>query len=364
MRGMRLLGGDWREACLQRVRDTLLVMVEDEHESSPFHYGFLAIAFDLRSRRPLGPVHSFDSQVRLGGLPLVGPEPVLAFTTPRALMVADVHDGSILGSFPLPGAHTKKPVYDEGDLALGRYGGRDLLFLNEDGDGTYHRVVWAMDLATGEPVPGLACDHYRYREISERLTLRHGYLAWPTTEEIVEFEADNFSVIDEPFVYVQRADDGSWVGKVHLYDWVPEGRDVEIAHAAGRTYLAEAGDILTLPDLKPVFPEKGPSVVVSRVTEWSGRPVAVLVQDQRRPQESPTRLCHLFLDTDTPEKVVIPWSVPPRVHDLLATSEGTIVVSSAEGVHIVDVDPEEAARTGRPVRAGRQRDGAGPRPNG
>ena len=107
--------------------------------------------------------------------------------------------------------------------------------------------------------------------------------------------------------------------------------------AAGRTYLAESGNIVTLPDLEPVFPED-PWVLVSRVTECGGRPVAVLVQDQCYPRE-PRRLCSLFLDTDTPEKVVIPWSVPPQVHDLLATPDGTIVVSSAEGVHVLDVDP-------------------------
>ncbi|MFE1468603.1 hypothetical protein [Nocardiopsis dassonvillei] len=205
----------------------------------------------------------------------------------------------------------------------------------------------AVDLATGEPVPGMAYEHYRYREISERLTLRHGYLAWPTTEEVVEFGAEDFSVVDKCFVYVQRADDGAWVGKVGLHSGVPEGRDVEIAHAAGRTYLAESGNIVTLPDLEPVFPED-PWVLVSRVTECGGRPVAVLVQDQCYPRE-PRRLCSLFLDTDTPEKVVIPWSVPPQVHDLLATPDGTIVVSSAEGVHVLDVDPEKAARTSRPV---------------
>ncbi|QUX31178.1 hypothetical protein KGD83_12190 [Nocardiopsis akebiae] len=109
----------------------------------------------------------------------------------------------------------------------------------------------ATDLATGEPVPGMTYEHYRYREISERLTLRHGYLAWPTTEEVVEVHPDELTVVDKSFIYVQQADDGSWVGKTRLHSGVPEDRDVEITHAAGHTYLAEAGDIITLPDLEP-----------------------------------------------------------------------------------------------------------------
>lgn len=80
-------------------------------------------------------------------------------------------------------------------------------------------------------------------------------------------------------IYVQRADDDSWVGKVRLHSGVPEDRDVEITRAAGHTYLAEAGDIITLPDLEPVFPED-PRTMVSRMTEWDGRPVAVLVQER------------------------------------------------------------------------------------
>ncbi|MCK9869493.1 hypothetical protein MRI28_07475 [Nocardiopsis dassonvillei] len=338
MRETRLLGEDWHRARLQLVQDTLLVVVDDDSDPGLPHDSFLAAAFDLPSRRPLGPVLSFSSPVHLVGLPRLGPEPVLAFTTSKDLVIADVRDGSVLKTFALPGTHTDGRFYDECDLALGHYGGRDLLFLHEGGYGTYDHWVTAVDLATGEPVPGMAYEHYRYREVSECLTLRHGYLAWPTTEEVVEFGAEDFSVVDKCFVYVQRADDGAWVGKMGLHSGVPEGRDVEIAHAAGRTYLAESGNIVTLPDLEPVFPED-PWVLVSRVTEWGGRPVAVLVQDQRYQQEPPGRLCHLFLDTDTPEKVVIPWSVPPRVHDLLVTPDGTIVVSSAEGVHVLDVDP-------------------------
>ncbi|NYH55758.1 hypothetical protein HNR06_005347 [Nocardiopsis arvandica] len=346
MKATRLLGEDWYGASLQLVRDTFLVMVEGENDPNAFNYDFLAIAFDVTSHRPLGPVHSFDSLVRLSDFPSVGPEPVLAFTTRTSLMITDVRDGSVLRTFSL--AHAGNRRYDECDLALGSSGGRDLLFLHQGGHGPYDHSVLAVDLATGEQVPEMGCDHNRYREISERLTLRHDYLAWPSTEEVTEFWTDDFVVFDKPFIYVQRADDGSWVGKVGLDDCVPEYRDVEIAHAAGRTYLAEAGNIVTLPDLKPVFPEEDPWVVVSRVTEWGGRPVAVLVQEQSHFQPS-RRLCHLFLDTDTPEQIVIPWSVPPQVHDLLATSDGTIVVSSAEGVHILEIDPEGAARAGRPV---------------
>lgn len=348
MRETRLLGEDWHGARLQLVRDTLLVVVDDESEPGLLNGNFLAAAFDLGSRRPLGPAHSFASPIHLVGLPALGPEPVLAFTASKALKIADVRDGSVLKTFPLPRTHKDERFYEVCGLALGHYGGRNLLFLHEDDEGLYHRSVTAVDLATGEPVPGMACDHYRYREISERLTLRHGYLAWFTTEEVVEFGAEDFSVVDKSFIYVQRVDDSSWVGKVGLHNGAPEDREVEIAHAAGRTYLAEAGNIVTLPGLEPVFPED-PWVEVSRVTEWGGRPVAVLVQNRRYRQEPPGKLCHLFLDTDTPEKVVIPWPVPPQVYDLLATPEGTIVVSSAEGVHVLDVDPEAAARTSRPV---------------
>jgi hypothetical protein len=347
MRETRLLGEDWHGARLQLVRNTLLVVVDDECEPGVLNDGFLTATFDLTSRRPLGSAHSFASPIHLVGLPSLGPKPVLAFITSKTLMIADVRDGSILKTFPLPSTLTEERFYEVCYLALGHYGGRDLLFLHEDDEGLYHRLVWAVDLATGEPVPGMTYEHYRYREISERLTLRHGYLAWPSTEEVVEFGAEDFSVVDKSFIYVQRADDGSWVGKVGLHSGVPEDRGVEIAHAAGRTYLAESGNIVTLPDLEPVFPED-PWVLVSRVTEWGRRPVAVLVQERRYPQEPPGQLCHLFLDTDTPEKAVIPWSVPPQVHDLLVTPDGTIVVSSAEGVHVLDVDPEEAARTGRP----------------
>ncbi|QUX31171.1 hypothetical protein KGD83_12150 [Nocardiopsis akebiae] len=338
MRETLLLGEDWHGARLQLVRDTLLVVVDDDSDPGLPHDSFLAAAFDLPSRRPLGPVHSFRSPVQLVDLPRLGPEPVLAFVAPKVLTIADVRDGSVLKTFALPRTYTDERFYEVCALALGRCGGRDLLFLHEDDEGLYHRSVTAVDLGTSEPILGMACEHYRYREISERLTLRHGYLAWATTEEVVEFGAEDFSVVDKCFVYVQRADDGSWVGKVCLHSGVPDGRDVEIAHAAGRTYLAESGNIVTLPDLEPVFPND-PWVLVSRVTEWGGRPVAVLVQGRGYSQEPPGRLCHLFLDTDTPEKAVIPWSVPPQVHDLLVTSDGTIVVSSAEGVHVLDVDP-------------------------
>lgn len=350
MQEIRLLDKRWNGACLQLVRGTLLVSVEDEPEPGFFTDGRLAAPFDLASLRPLGPVNSFGSPVHLAGLPSFGPDPVVASITSRTLKITDVRDGTVLKSFPLPGADAEERFHDVCDLALGHYGGRDLLFLHEaNHEGPYGRSVSAVDLAAGEPIPALGFDYHRYREISEHLTLRHGYLACPTTEEVVEFWTDDFSVIDKPFVYVQRADDGSWVGKVDLYQGVPEGRAVEIAHAAGRTYLAEAGDIVTLPDLEPVFPEGDLWAVVSRVTEWEGRPVAITVQERNRPGELTRRLYHLFLDTDAPKKVVLPWSVPPRVHDLLATPDGTIVVSSAEGVHVLKVDPAEAARADPPV---------------
>jgi hypothetical protein len=221
--------------------------------------------------------------------------------------------------------------------------------------------VRAVDLATGDPVLDLAYSHFRYKEeVSERLTLGHGYLAWPTTEETLEFWTDGFTVIDKPFVYVQQADDGSWVGKVSLHDGAPEERAVEIARAAGPTYLAEAGTIVTLPDLKPVFPKEDPWALVSRVTEWGGRPVAVIVREPS-PCSGLQRGCvTCFLDTDTPDLGVIPWEIPAGVHDLVATTDGTIMVSSAEGVHVTEVDPQEAARallvadraTRRPFRPG------------
>ncbi|CAL9388301.1 hypothetical protein SUDANB121_01212 [Nocardiopsis dassonvillei] len=348
MREIRLLGEGWGRARLQLVQDTLLVTVEDEHASGPLSDDHLAIAFDLPSRRPLGPAASFASPVHLAELPSFGSAPVLASLTSKTLVINDVRDGSVLETFPLPGVGTGEGFQDACHLAVGHHGGRDLLFLHEGGGGPYHRSVSAVDLATGEPLPALGDDHFRYREVSECLTLRHGYLAWPGTEEVVEFWADGFDVVDKPFVYVQRADDGARVGKVGLDHGVPEDRAVEIAHAAGCTYLAEAGDIFTLPGLEPVFPEGDPWTVVSRVTEWDGRPVAVLVREQGHPQELPGRLYHLFLDTDTPRKVALPWSLPPRVHDLAAATDGTIVVSSAEGVHAFDVDPAAAARTDPP----------------
>ena len=349
---MRLLDEEWCSARLQRVRSTLLVMVAEGRAPIPGDgHGYSAVAFDLTSRSPLSPVHFFDTPAHLGGLPSLGPEPVLARASSdvRNLVIADVRDGSVLKTFPLPdgplpSADKRRWVRFADDLALGHHGGRDLLFLHEDNGPGYAKVVWAVDLATGAPAPDVTCDHFRYKEISERITLRHGYLAWSTTEETVTVHSEDFSVTDEPFVYVQRAD-GSWVGKVHLPDPVPEDRDVEIVHAVGRTYLAESGSIFTLPDLKPVFPGEDVGVVVSRVTEWAGRPVAVLIQQRNRAQGLPERLCHMFLDTDVPEKVVIPWMVPPEIQDLLVTPDGTIVVSSAEGVHVLDVDPKEAARS-------------------
>lgn len=97
-----------------------------------------------------------------------------------------------------------------------------------------------MDGGSGHRRPALdvTCDHFRYKEISERITLRYGYLAWSTTEVTVTIHSEDFSVTDEPFVYVQRAD-GSWVGKVPLPERVPEDRNVEIVHVVGRIYLAQ-----------------------------------------------------------------------------------------------------------------------------
>ncbi|MGQ4269982.1 hypothetical protein [Nocardiopsis changdeensis] len=345
MQEIRLLDERWNGARLQLVKDTLLASVEAESGPGLFTDDWLAVPFDLAGLRPLGPVNSFGSPVHLVGLPSLGPAPVLASTTSGTLKITDVRDGDVLKVFPLPRTGTEERFHVVCDLALGHHRGRDLLFLHEESDrGPYHRWVSVVDLTVGEPIPDMAFDHYRYREISERLTLQHGYLACPTTEEVVEFQADDFSVIDKPFIHVRRADDGSWVGKVSLHTGVPEGRAAEIAHTAGHTYLAEAGDIVTLPDLEPVFAKRVPWVAVSRVTEWDGRPVAVLVQERASSEELPGRLCHLFLDTDHPKKVDLPWSVPPEVYDLLATPDGTIVVSSAGGVHVLNVDPAEASR--------------------
>ncbi|WP_026126711.1 MOSC domain-containing protein [Nocardiopsis xinjiangensis] len=351
IREMRLLGADRGEARLQRVQDILLVTFETERGTGPARDLYRAIAFDLRTCRALSPVHSFDHPVHLSDLPALGPEPVLAFTVIGALKIADLRDGSVLQTFPLPHAGERLRL-DDCELALGRYGGRDLLFLHEDGIG-YECEWWAVDLATGEPVgDGLVDAHFRYTEVSERLTLRHGYLAHASTEEVVEFGTEDFSVINAPFVYVYSAEDGSWVGKIRLHNGVPEDRNVEIARAAGRTYLAEAGSILTLPEMEPVFSRDVWGVeevltVVSRVTEWGGRPVAVLARKPEHSPEVPGQLGYLFLDTETPEKVVLPWPVPLRVHDLQVTTDGTIVISSVEGVHVLHTDPAEAARSGR-----------------
>ncbi|MFY7068463.1 hypothetical protein ACOQFV_21605 [Nocardiopsis changdeensis] len=347
MQETRLLGEEWRGACLQLVQDTLLVVMEDEREDARLTDLFLAVAFDLRSRRPLGPMNSFGSPVHLVGLPALAPTPVLASATAETLTITDMRNGSVLKTFPLPDTGTGKRSFDGYHLAMGHHGGRDLLFLHQAGEGHHHSVS-AVDLATGESLPALGFNHCRYREISECLTLRHGYLVCPTTKEVVEAWDYGFDTIDKPFVHVQRADDGSRVGEVGLHGWVPEGRAVDIVRAAGNTYLAEAEDIVTLPDLEPVFSAGDPWAVVSRVTEWDGRPVAVIVQERNRPQELPGLLYLLFLDTKTPQKIVLPWPAPPRVHDLLATPDGTIVVSSAAGVHVLDVDPSEAARTNPP----------------
>ncbi|WP_017615674.1 hypothetical protein [Nocardiopsis salina] len=53
----------------------------------------------------------------------------------------------------------------------------------------------------------------------------------------------------------------------------------------------------------------------------------------------------MFLDEATPVRHVLPWTVPHHPFDLLATPEGTIMVSSAEGVHVVRVDPGETVRS-------------------
>lgn len=346
VRETHLLGEEWRGAWFQQVRDTVLVTADAQRGDEPTpEFFYLATAFDLASHQDLSPVHSFDYPVRLSELPVLGPEPVLAFLVSGALKIADPRDGSVLRTFPLPHAGERIRL-DHCELALGRYGGRDLLYLHDMSKG-YEHEWWAVDLATGEPAGGGLVDaHFRYTEVSERLTLRHGYLAHASTEEVHEFGAEDFSVINAPFVYVYRAEDGARVGKIRLWDYVPEDRDVEIAHAAGRTYLAEAGSIVTLPDLEPVFPEKGiwtVFTVVSRVTEWGGRPVAVLVQ-QRSHRDAPGQLCYVFLDTGAPDLVALPWSVPSGVRDLLATPDGTIVVSSDAGVHVLNTDPAEAAR--------------------
>lgn len=356
MRETHLLDEDWSEARFQRIQDTLLVVAEraDEHEMED-DYDCAMVAFDLRSRRPLGPVRSLTSPVHLCELPLFRPEPVLASTAPGALIITDVRDGSVLKTFPVSDARRKGLLDYEYDLALGRHDGRDLLFLHEVGEGTYGRVWWATDLTTGAPVPGMFGKHLCYTETSGRLTLRHGYLAHPTTREVVEFWPDDFHVINASSIDVFRAEDGDPVGSVRIENWVPEEREVDIAHAAGRTYLAEAGDIFTLPELEPALPQQGPWVAVSRVSEWGGRPVAVLVEENYL-RKSTAQLSYLFLDVEAPEKIVIPWSAPPpppetrirpQVDDLLVTPEGTIVISSIKGVHVIDIDPEEAARSGR-----------------
>lgn len=358
MRETHLLGQDWGgEARFQRVRDTLLVVSKkvDEHKPKDGHERIM-VTFDLRDRRPLGPARPFTSPVHLCELPMFGPEPVLASMTPDSLIITDVRDGSVLKTFPVTGARRTGPYDHEYDLALGRYGDQDLLFLHEKDEGFYGQVWWAMDLATGAPVPGTYCTHFCYTETSGRLTLRHGYLAHPTTDEVVEFSDDDFSVFNGHFICVHRAEDGTYLGKVPIKDWVPEDRAVDIAHAAGRTYLAEAGALFTLPDLKPALPHQQEWAAVSRVTEWGGRPVTVLYEENRFDQPW-NRLSYLFLDVEAPEKFPIPWTAAhlpetsrlfPQVHDLLVTPEGTIMLSTDKGVHMIDLDPEEAARADHP----------------
>ncbi|WP_444960348.1 hypothetical protein [Nocardiopsis sp. M1B1] len=136
MRETRLLGRDWCGARLQLVRDAFLAIVDDESETGLLTDGFRAIAFGLTSRRPLGPGLSFGAPIHLVDLPALGSEPVLAFTTSKDMVIADVRDGSALKTFPLPGTRTGEQVYDVCYLALGHYGGRDLLFLHEGGYGT------------------------------------------------------------------------------------------------------------------------------------------------------------------------------------------------------------------------------------
>ncbi|MBE3001218.1 hypothetical protein IDM40_21345 [Nocardiopsis sp. HNM0947] len=350
-----LLGEDWQFATFQQAGSTVVVTAEDDHD--PVSEDVMVMPFDLRERVQRRPGRGFTVRgpVHLGVLVSLRPEPVLAYQGPEGLTVTDPWDGGVLKNFPLEREY--RQFDDAYDLILTHHEGRDLLFLHEDArGGPYDRILRTWDLATGLPIPGSAGEHKCYRLVSGRLTFRHGYLAHPTSPVVVDHTPDDFHVVNAIFLDVEREGDGTgpFVGSVRVeegFDAVPEGRAVDVARAGGRTYLAEAGDIFTLPELERVFPVDL-WAVVSRVTEWAGRPVAVLVRKPAHLDENrddliyePLQLSFMFLDVAAPVWHVLPWTVPLRPFDLLATPEGTIMVSSSEGVHVVRVDPEETVRS-------------------
>lgn len=309
------------------------VLLAQGHVGEEAGYAGRARAFDAATLEPLGPAFDVEGAACLASLVGLRSAPVVVHAVPGALMLLDPRTGSPLRRVPLRGREGWRG--DPTGLVVGAVGGRSTVFVLDEEPGNEH-AWWAVDLDTGAAVPGLG-DGFRAHHLTrERLVLAGGYLIVP----VQRVRVDDFLMdeVEDACRRVYRSSDGRRIAEIEC----DGGEETVAAVVGGRPLMVVSGRVYALPGLEPVADlGRVPGRTVSDLTEWAGLPVAVFAQEgggHLTGGDRPFRLFFRFLDGPDRPTVEIPWTGAHGLHDMVATADGTVVVSTVEGVHALRVD--------------------------
>lgn len=298
-------------------------------------YTNLARAFDLDTLHPLGEAFATGETVCLAELPELPelperrPGPVVIDALPAALVFRDPATGSELGEVPLRQPLRESPI----SLVAGTVDGRPLAFVLDE-DPWREFEWWAVDLDTGERVPGLGDDCRAFSLVRERLALAGDHLVVPMQD--IRFDDFLMDETEDPRQRVYRLPDGQRIAEVDCRS----GEEAVAAVVGGRALMAAQDRVYALPGMEPVAePGFSPLVTPRALTEWRGLPVLVLTEREGGyfPDGAPFRLFHRILDHPDRPSVEIPWPGAKGLHDV-AVSGDRVVVATSEGVYALRMD--------------------------
>ncbi|WP_435112267.1 hypothetical protein [Nocardiopsis synnemataformans] len=289
-------------------------------------YTNLARAFDLDTLQPLGEAFATGETVCLAGLPERWPDPVVIDALPGSLVLRDPATGSALGEVPF----VQPPRESLTGLAAGAVGDRSLAFVFDE-DPWHEFEWWAVDLDTGERVPGLGDDCRAFSLVRERLILVGDHLIVPMQD--IRFDDLVMDETEDPRQRVYGLSDGRRIAEVDCEG----GEEAVAAVVGGRSLMAAKNKVYALPGLTLVADVGyAPGRVVRALAEWRGLPVLVLTEREIGyfpGGDHPFRLFFRFLDHPDRPSVEIPWTGAKGLHDVAAAGDGTVVVATSEGVY-------------------------------
>ena len=333
MRAERLWRRGLRFPRLFLADRTVLVHGDVDLSTDPRKSRYEARAFDTRSLRPLGTAFEAQGPVNLAVAPEGEdwPGTILVQASRRSVSVRDPRTGSPLLETDLAEPGERWPD----DVALRVVDKEAVVFLfGEDGDGGTR--WWAVDPYTGATVPDLADSRPGHEARGERMSFAGDYLVAPGQDP--GFDPVILADYEHPRERVYRLEDGEYLGEVESH----ADSETVAARVGGRSLLAVAGRVHSLPDLELVAELGGPRTLTSLV-EWDGEAVAVYQEEDARPEGlGGWYLDHLrvrWLDRSGQPVTEVPGTWPGELEDLVAAPGEVIVLATTEGVHALHVDP-------------------------